>query len=145
MFGVKPKQVRSSFTTGSQTGLEQFVLQSRNPNTLKKRKASFMGGIRGYHVWLTCSPLLFLDCLLRAALDCHTVSLSCRGRWSLTTARSHPPDSPPEFTAWDCSPLLPFATCAGLDRTARIYRGRLLGAKGRLSHWDSQHAVCCAT
>jgi len=65
----------------------------------------------------------------RAALDCLTVSYCCRGRWSLTTARSHLPDSPPEFTAWDCSPLLPFATCAGLDRTARIYRGRLLDAK----------------
>lgn len=46
-----------------------------------------------------------------------TISLSCRGRWSLTTARSHLPDSPPDFTAWDCSPLLPFAMRAGLGRT----------------------------
>lgn len=53
---------------------------------------------------------------VRVALDCLTVSFCCRGRWSLTTARSHLPDSPPEFTAWDCSPLLPFATYAGLDR-----------------------------
>ncbi|KAF0220205.1 MAG: hypothetical protein FD174_1444 [Geobacteraceae bacterium] len=39
---------------------------------------------------------------------------------TLTTARSHIPDSPPDFSAGDCSPLLSSATCAGLDRTARI-------------------------
>ena len=42
--------------------------------------------------------------MVRAALDCHMVSLSYRERWSLSTARSHLPDSPPDFTAWDCSP-----------------------------------------
>ena len=72
-----------------------------------------------------------------------TVSCFCRGRWSLTTARSHLPDSPPpDFTAWDCSPLLPLCTCAGWNRTARIYRGRLLDARS-LSYKDSQLAVSC--
>jgi hypothetical protein len=60
-----------------------------------------------------CSCWTLWDC---AALDCHTVRYCCRGRWPLTTARSHLPDSPPDFTAWDCSPLLPFVTCAGLDK-----------------------------
>lgn len=88
-----------------------------------KRKASFMGRPL-VTSWITGKLpiwLYSLDYQVRAALDCLTVSYCCcRGRWSLTTARSHLPDSPPEFTAWDCSPLLPFATCAGLSRTYRF-------------------------
>ncbi len=73
-----------------------------------------------------------------------TISFRCRGRWSLTTARSHLPDSPPDFTAWDCSPLLSFATCAGLGRTARIYRGRLLDAKAAVPLGLSAYGkLCC--
>lgn len=39
---------------------------------------------------------------------------------ALATARSRLPDSPPDYSAWDCSPLLSFALCAGLDRTCRF-------------------------
>lgn len=86
--------------------------------------------------YVTFFALFYLDCQVSAALDCHTVSLRCRGRWSLPTARSHLPDSPPDFTAWDCSTLLSFATCAGLDRTeADLPSGRLCWP-GRVSQGD---------
>jgi hypothetical protein len=54
------------------------------------------------------------------ALDCHTVSYCCRGRWPFATARSRLPDSPPDCSAWDCSPPLSFALCAGMNRTCRF-------------------------
>jgi hypothetical protein len=72
--------------------------------SVKKEKPPLWGGFQGYHGYSKIRRS-YCAAKVRAALDCQTVSFRCRGRWPMTTARSHLPDSPPDFTAWDCSPL----------------------------------------
>jgi len=68
---------------------------------------------------------------------------------AIATARSRLPDSPPIYTAWNCSPLLSFATSAGLDRTVTdlLYRLALRAEpcvmKDKASRYAANTPIIC--